>query len=101
MGWIEGPRFCPHCERRVSARRRTPSHLLHLILSLVSFGLWLPVWLIVAIGAGSGHWLCSVCGSATRPLARDDDAVKHCPRCAEPVRAAAVACRYCGFEFPR
>jgi hypothetical protein len=26
-----------------------PSHVLHLLLSLITFGIWLPVWLLVAI----------------------------------------------------
>ncbi len=28
------------------------SHLLHLILSLITFGLWIPVWILVAILSG-------------------------------------------------
>lgn len=29
--------------------RKKTNHLLHLILTLVTVGLWLPVWIIVAI----------------------------------------------------
>jgi hypothetical protein len=28
---------------------RRPNHILHLLLSIVTMGLWLPVWLIVAL----------------------------------------------------
>ena len=30
----------------------------------------------------------------------DNGDYKTCPRCAEQVRAAAVVCRFCGYEFP-
>jgi hypothetical protein len=36
----------------VLVKGKRVNHLLHLVLSLVTFGLWLPVWLIVAIAAG-------------------------------------------------
>jgi len=32
-----------------------PNHVLHLILSIVTFGLWLPIWLIVAITSKDKH----------------------------------------------
>jgi len=31
------------------------SHLLHLILSIITLGFWLPVWACVAIFAGEKH----------------------------------------------
>lgn len=36
------------------------NHLLHLILSLVTLGLWVPVWIGVAIFAGQKQRFCSV-----------------------------------------
>ena len=32
----------------VMGRGRRPNHILHLLLSVVTVGLWLPVWLLVA-----------------------------------------------------
>jgi len=37
---------------RLLAQRKSTSHILHLILSLITFGLWLPVWALVAISNG-------------------------------------------------
>ncbi|WP_078344726.1 DUF2510 domain-containing protein [Mycobacteroides chelonae] len=31
-----------------------PNHLLHLILTLLTCGLWIPVWIIIAIISASG-----------------------------------------------
>lgn len=43
-----------------------PNHALHLILTLLTFGMWLPVWLIVAI---AGHRRVYVAGQPTRSKA--------------------------------
>jgi hypothetical protein len=34
------------------AKGHRPNHIFHLILSLVTFGAWLPVWIIVALASG-------------------------------------------------
>ena len=31
------------------SKKKSTSHVLHLILSLVTVGLWLPVWIIVTL----------------------------------------------------
>jgi threonine/homoserine/homoserine lactone efflux protein len=40
-----------------------PNHALHLVLTLLTFGMWLPVWLIVAI---AGHRRVYVTGQPAR-----------------------------------
>jgi hypothetical protein len=49
-------------ERNVMATGTTPNHLLHLFLSLFTFGLWIPVWILVAVGTIGGY-RCTKCGS--------------------------------------
>ncbi len=55
-------RYCPVCERQVMATGTTPNHLLHFFLSLFTVGLWLPVWILVAVG-NIGGYRCTKCGS--------------------------------------
>jgi hypothetical protein len=40
-------------------RRRRPNHILHLLLSLVTLGFWLPVWLLLSIFMGGSETLGS------------------------------------------
>jgi hypothetical protein len=54
-------RFCPGCDRLVAAYRSRPNHTFHLILTLLTLGLWSIVWLLIAV-AGLGSWRCRGCG---------------------------------------
>ncbi len=47
--------------------QQTPNHVLHAILSLLVIGLWIPVWIVIAIGAGSEPATCVKCGNR-RPV---------------------------------
>ena len=53
--------YCKDCERRVVVFRPRANHLLHLLLTLITAGLWLPIWLGLAIRIGG--WRCAECGS--------------------------------------
>ena len=57
---MEGTAHCNGCGREVAIRRTRPLHLLHLILSIASRGLWLPVWAFLAFGWHG--WKCTGCG---------------------------------------
>lgn len=41
-------------------RGKPPSHVLHLLLSLVTLGLWLIVWALVALGPGEERFVLVV-----------------------------------------
>ena len=38
--------------QRLLAQRKNTSHILHLLLCIPTFGLWLPVWALVAVSNG-------------------------------------------------
>jgi hypothetical protein len=41
--------YCKVCGRRTLHLKPSTSHLLHLIMSIITMGFWLPVWLILSI----------------------------------------------------
>ena len=53
--------YCEHCEQQVLVRQDRPNHIAHAIISLLTGGLWLPVWLGVTIRWGG--WRCTWCGT--------------------------------------
>jgi hypothetical protein len=65
MGFEESSQFCTGCNRQTLARRKTPSHVLHLLLTIFTAGLWLPVWILCCVRIGSG-WRCATCGRITK-----------------------------------
>ena len=50
-------------------RGRRPNHLLHLVLSVITFGIWLFVWLGIAAFGGESRFRLSVdeYGKVTSP----------------------------------
>lgn len=67
MAHQEAGGYCRSCGRNVLVRRKGTNHLLHLLLSLLTAGLWIIVWILCAIKVGG--WRCTVCGSrASRRL---------------------------------
>ena len=62
MGYKETSRFCSNCNKQVLARKKGTNHILHLLLTLLTGGLWLIIWILCAIVNGLGSWRCSFCG---------------------------------------
>ncbi len=38
------------------------NHVLHLLLSIVTWGLWIPIWIFAALSQGSSTPRCTACG---------------------------------------
>ena len=70
MGTQVAEGFCPCCGRQVLLHRQGPNHLLHLVLSIVTGGVWLIVWAALAWSAGvwPEPWRCTVCGAPAEKL---------------------------------
>ena len=56
----ESFRKCKPCGKHVRAARPSANHVVHLIISLLTAGLWLPIWLLCSISIGG--WRCIECG---------------------------------------
>lgn len=103
----EIPAHCPVCDQQVLARRHPPSHVLHLLLTLVTAGLWLVVWLWRATSSYALTYFCPFCGTPVRTptpsafgLART---IGHRQKTSPPVDdpwiiLKGTACPACGFE---
>ena len=59
------PNYCPNCDETTPHSFGRTNHILHLILSLLTAGIWLIVWLFAAICSG-GKGQCKKCRSKNR-----------------------------------
>ncbi len=66
MGVEQSQRFCDHCDEYVLAVRKGTNHILHLLLSIITGGIWIIVWILVSVKMGG--WRCSKCGSPVYKL---------------------------------
>ena len=53
--------YCNTCKAHRLVERKGTNHILHLLLSLLTGGIWLIIWLLSAIKVGG--WRCTVCGA--------------------------------------
>lgn len=55
--------FCKKCGKQVVVFRPGTSHILHLLLTVVTAGVWLIVWIPASVKIGG--WRCNECGSTS------------------------------------
>lgn len=65
VAYVEAQRYCENCDEYVLARRKGTNHVLHAVLAVVTAGLWLLVWPVVAWINRAQPYLCQPCGSPT------------------------------------
>ncbi len=53
--------FCKDCGDQRKVARPRPNHVLHLLLSVLTVGFWIIVWVGTSIQFGG--WRCDTCGS--------------------------------------
>ena len=55
-------RHCSTCQQPRPFTKDGANHILHLILSIVTVGFWLPVWLLVGVCSFLTAYRCQFCG---------------------------------------
>ena len=51
---------CKPCNSHVMASRDSTGHLFHLLMSLLTIGMWTPIWFLLALSRQA--YRCSRCG---------------------------------------
>lgn len=60
MAMQQTSKWCRTCNRQTLANRPGTNHVLHLLLSIITCGLWLIVWALSSVKFGG--WRCAFCG---------------------------------------
>ena len=55
-------KWCEDCGRHVKAEKQDVNHVLHLLMTLLTCGLWVVVWGLVILADVTGGWRCHQCG---------------------------------------
>jgi len=53
---------CAQCQQPRLFQKQKMNHVLHLVLTIITLGLWSIVWIILGISSSSKPMLCTVCG---------------------------------------
>lgn len=54
-------KYCKTCKIVTLHSRPAPNHILHLLITILICGLWIPVWILSSMRIGG--WRCQQCGS--------------------------------------
>ena len=56
--------YCDDCDRYVRAsKEKTVNHVLHLLLTVLTCGLWAVIWLLAGAASLSERYRCPRCGN--------------------------------------
>jgi outer membrane biosynthesis protein TonB len=64
----QASKFCKRCNKPTLHARPGTNHILHLLLTVLTLGFWIPVWVLSSIRIGG--WRCQTCGYGGSLLAK-------------------------------
>jgi hypothetical protein len=67
--------YCSQCRHEYLFIKARHHHLLHLIATICTLGLWLIPWAAICVGQMMRPWRCEHCGWH-KPVFRNPDAIK-------------------------
>ncbi|MGM0508498.1 MAG: hypothetical protein ACQERZ_04965 [Fusobacteriota bacterium] len=62
--------YCKKCKEETLCKRKDTNNWIHLILSIITLGLWIPFWIMAVIQFNA--WHCSVCGARVKDETEDE-----------------------------
>lgn len=87
-----GSAYCEHCKKQVVAKKKGCNHMLHLVLTLITAGFWLIIWLLCAITWDD--WYCNECGGHVKLGSKEPKT--RCPECNTVIPPESSFCPHCG-----
>ncbi|MET3899669.1 hypothetical protein ABIB57_003631 [Devosia sp. UYZn731] len=66
MALEQSRRYCPEDDRMVLAEKPATNHLIHLVLTIFTGGLWGIIWILIAMNNAANKYRCPSCGSVTK-----------------------------------
>jgi hypothetical protein len=61
MSTYQHMEFCKICQKQTIHFSEKPNHILHLLLSIITVGIWIPMWIIITLIVMFRNE-CNLCG---------------------------------------
>ena len=55
--------FCSNCNQIMPANKDIPNHIMHAVLSLMTVGWWLIIWIFLILKTNKNQFHCVKCGN--------------------------------------
>jgi hypothetical protein len=68
MGTKQLEAFCVPCDKMMPHNVEEPSNGIHIVMTLLTVGLWLIFWIPIMIGAENAGKTCAKCGAKAAPV---------------------------------
>jgi hypothetical protein len=76
---LQSKGFCQSCSSERQLRRRVADHRVHLVLTLLTLGLWGIAWFSIWRGEQRQPWRCRMCRRPVRQVPSPDEASQGLP----------------------